>query len=109
MPDPSLLSSSQISSVMLAYEPVWAIGTGKVATAQIAEEAHLFCRQEIEEKWGREISSKIPILYGGSVKPENAKDLLHQRNIDGFLIGGAALVPESFLQVILLASSLDFK
>jgi len=88
-------SSEEVSKIILAYEPVWAIGTGKHATPEIAEEAHLFCRSQIGAKWGEPVSSKLPILYGGSVNPGNVKALMQQKNIDGALVGGASLSPES--------------
>ena len=83
----------------LAYEPVWAIGTGKVATPEQAEEAHAHLRQVISDLFGAAKSEELPILYGGSVKPDNAKELSEKKNIDGFLIGGASLKVESFVQI----------
>ncbi len=93
-------SADELSKIILAYEPVWAIGTGKHATPEIAEEAHLFCRSQIAAKWGEAVSSKLPILYGGSVNAGNVKALMQQKNIDGALVGGASLASESFLQII---------
>ncbi len=89
--DPNLL--------IIAYEPVWAIGTGKVASVAQAQEAHKFIRSELELKWGAEIAAEIPILYGGSVKPDNAKELLAAADINGFLVGGASLQVDSFLAI----------
>jgi triosephosphate isomerase (TIM) len=94
------LGEDQLNNLLLAYEPVWAIGTGKVAKAEDAQAAHAFCRKVILEKWGEEYASRLSILYGGSVKPENAADLLAQEDIDGLLIGGASLSPEDFSQII---------
>lgn len=85
-------------ALVLAYEPVWAIGTGKLANAKEAEEAHAFLRQEARKSWG-EKSDSLRILYGGSVKPENSFELQSCDNIDGFLIGGASLQAKSFFHV----------
>ena len=82
----------------IAYEPVWAIGTGKVATPEMAEEAHLFLRQQLIKLFAEDIAQNTLLLYGGSVKPENATNLYKQPNIDGFLVGGASLKVDSFLQ-----------
>ena len=94
------LSAQEVSKIIIAYEPVWAIGTGKHATSEIAEEAHLFCRSQISERWGSDVSSNLSILYGGSVNGGNAKSLMQQKNIDGVLVGGASLEVDSFLQII---------
>lgn len=94
------LTSDQLKKIILAYEPVWAIGTGKTATAEVAQETHLLCRTFLLEKWGREVAQNIPILYGGSVKPENIKELIQKPDIDGALIGGASLKVDSFAQII---------
>ena len=85
---------------MIAYEPVWAIGTGKTATPEIAEEAHAICRAFLTEKCGAESARKIPILYGGSVKPESVSAQFSMPNINGVLVGGAALDPAVFAQII---------
>lgn len=87
---------------MIAYEPVWAIGTGKVATPVEAEEAHAFIRKEIGNLFvgASSIAEKIQILYGGSVKPDNIKDLLTKPNIDGGLVGGASQKLDSFLGLL---------
>ncbi len=94
------LTAKMVGSLILAYEPVWAIGTGKVAQPEDAAAAHQFCRAVIAEKWGEKTAGKLPILYGGSVKPENAADLISQDNVDGLLVGGASLDPQSFSQII---------
>ncbi len=86
--------------LVIAYEPVWAIGTGKTATPEIAQEAHRFCRGVIEEVWGKKISEKTPILYGGSVTPETASGLALQPDIDGALVGGASLDVTKFIKII---------
>lgn len=83
----------------IAYEPVWAIGTGEVATVEQVSEAHQFIRQFLREKYPEQ-HQKINILYGGSVKPENAKELSQAKEVSGFLVGGASLKPESFVKII---------
>lgn len=86
-------------NTVLAYEPVWAIGTGKAATAEYAQQVHAEIRKILSKKCAN-IADKVRILYGGSVKPENAKELIGQADIDGFLVGGASLVLESFEKII---------
>ncbi|HET6419062.1 MAG TPA: triose-phosphate isomerase [Geobacteraceae bacterium] len=86
--------------VIIAYEPVWAIGTGKTATEDQAQEAHLFIRNQISRLFGGNISDKLRILYGGSVKPENIKGLMSMPDIDGALVGGASLNARSFAAII---------
>jgi len=86
--------------LILAYEPVWAIGTGRTATPAQAEESHAFIRARIEEKAGNEAAECAIILYGGSVKPANSYALFRERNIDGFLVGGASLEAFSFLEIV---------
>jgi triosephosphate isomerase (TIM) len=86
--------------IVVAYEPIWAIGTGKTATPDMAEEAHCLIRAEIEKLLGSEVAKRIRILYGGSVKPENATALLKEPNIDGALVGGASLKPDSFANIV---------
>lgn len=93
------LSPGETSRVTLAYEPVWAIGTGKTATPEIAQETHVFLRGLIAAEFGEATAGELRILYGGSVKPENAADLLAQPDIDGALIGGACLKGASFLGI----------
>lgn len=87
------------SRLMIAYEPVWAIGTGKVATPQQAEDAHSFLRGVLQNIGGIEFAQQTRILYGGSVKPSNAQELASQKNINGFLVGGASLEPAEFAQI----------
>ncbi|MBW1731283.1 MAG: triose-phosphate isomerase [Deltaproteobacteria bacterium] len=87
-------------TLILAYEPVWAIGTGKTATPAQAQEAHQFVRTWIQEVFGEEAGARVRILYGGSVKPENIRALMAEPDIDGALVGGASLKPESFLGII---------
>jgi triosephosphate isomerase len=94
------LSSVQLNTLVLAYEPVWAIGTGKTATPDQAQEVHAFIRSKIQEMFDRATSESLVIQYGGSVKPDNAYELLKQPDIDGALVGGACLESESFAQII---------
>ncbi len=84
----------------LAYEPVWAIGTGRTATPEMAQEAHAFLRETVAARQGNNVADTLLILYGGSVKPANCETLLEQKDVDGFLVGGAGLDPNSFLDII---------
>ena len=95
----NMLSESEAESVIIAYEPVWAIGTGRTATADQAEEMHAYIRCIISEKFAS-LANKMPILYGGSMKPSNAAELLSKENVDGGLIGGASLIAEDFVGII---------
>ncbi|MGZ3705727.1 MAG: triose-phosphate isomerase, partial [Bdellovibrionota bacterium] len=83
----------------MAYEPVWAIGTGRTATAAQAQEAHAFLRGLVKGAWGADGAERVRLLYGGSVKPENAQELMSQADVDGVLVGGASLEPASFLAI----------
>lgn len=94
------ISPEQCMRLMIAYEPIWAIGTGNTATPEIAQAAHRFCREVVTASLGEIVAATLPILYGGSVKPENAGELLKEPDINGFLIGGAALSLESFTKII---------
>ena len=94
-------TAEEMSHVIVAYEPVWAIGTGKTATAEQAEEIHAFIRKTIADKFGAEVAENTTILYGGSCKPSNAKELFAQPDIDGGLIGGAALKADDFIAIAL--------
>jgi triosephosphate isomerase len=89
-----------VKSIVIAYEPVWAIGTGKTATPQQVEEVHRFIRERLERLYLREITERIRIQYGGSVTPENIKGLMNQENIDGALVGGASLKSETFSKIV---------
>jgi triosephosphate isomerase len=91
-------------NVTIAYEPVWAIGTGKTATPEMAQEVHKQIRELLEELFSNDTAEQVAIQYGGSMKPENAKDLLAQPDIDGGLIGGAALKADSFLELLRIAA-----
>jgi triosephosphate isomerase len=86
--------------LVIAYEPVWAIGTGRNATDAQAQEVHAYIRQALDKKWNNEFAGRVRIQYGGSMKPDNAKGLLGQADVDGGLIGGAALKPDSFLAIV---------
>jgi len=99
------VSGDQIEKVVIAYEPVWAIGTGKVATPDQAEEVHAHLRELLTRRYNDRSSANARILYGGSVKPSNARELLSQPNIDGALVGGASLNPDDFLGIAAGASS----
>lgn len=94
------VEGDRASSIVLAYEPVWAIGTGKTATAEQAEEVHSLIRSFLTERFGHEAADAMRIQYGGSVKAENAEELFSQQNIDGGLIGGAALQADSFAAIV---------
>jgi triosephosphate isomerase len=94
------LGDREMRNIVIAYEPVWAIGTGKTATPEQAEEVHRFIREKLEKLYSRKISEEIRIQYGGSVTPENIKGLMTQANIDGALVGGASLKAESFSKIV---------
>ncbi len=98
------LSTEDIQKIIIAYEPVWAIGTGKTATPQQAQEVHQFIREILKKTYGPEISEEIIILYGGSVKPGNTKELVSQKDIDGALVGGASLEVKSFSEIVIASS-----
>lgn len=93
------LAEAEFSRILLAYEPIWAIGTGRNATPEQAEEVHSFIRSLIKEKYGKTIADYAIILYGGSVKPSNAFSLAREKDVDGFLVGGASLESDSFLAI----------
>ena len=94
-------TAEDMANIIVAYEPVWAIGTGKTATAEQAEEIHAFIRKVVCEKFGAQVADDLTILYGGSCKPSNAKELFAQPDIDGGLIGGAALKADDFIAIAL--------
>jgi len=94
------LSPEEMSKVVIAYEPIWAIGTGKTATAEEAQEMHQALRRHIASKFGKDLANETPILYGGSMKPGNAKELLSKEDVDGGLIGGASLKSRDFVDII---------
>ncbi len=94
------LDPEQFDKIVIAYEPVWAIGTGKTATPEIAEEAHRMIRAEVRARFGEDRAAAVRILYGGSVKPDNVKALMAKEEIDGVLVGGASLDPASFASIV---------
>ena len=95
------LSKEEISKTVIAYEPVWAIGTGKTATPEQAEQMHSYLRRLLNEKYGEETAVRVPIIYGGSVRPDNIGALMKKPNVDGALVGGASLKAEAFVQIVL--------
>ena len=94
------ISAKKAAKLVVAYEPVWAIGTGKTATPQLASDAHVIIRGEAAKSFGEEFADHLRILYGGSVKPENATALMSEAEIDGGLVGGASLDPKSFAAIV---------
>lgn len=94
------LPASAWKNIILAYEPVWAIGTGETASPEQAQEMHDFIRDTLHKKYGSEVSEQVSILYGGSVKPDNASEIFSQKDVDGGLIGGAALKADDFLKIV---------
>ena len=98
--DRQKVSDAGPDRLVIAYEPVWAIGTGRNATDDQAQEVHAFIRQSLAKRWNKDFADRVRIQYGGSMKPENAKGLLGKPDVDGGLIGGAALKPESFLAIV---------
>lgn len=94
------VTPDEVLNLIIAYEPVWAIGTGKTATPQQAQEVHAFIRKLLTSMYSKDFAELIPIQYGGSVKPDNAKELLSQKDIDGALVGGACLKTDSFMGII---------
>lgn len=94
------LSPDEIKKVVIAYEPIWAIGTGKTATSDQAQEMHAHIRKQIAHKYGEAIAEDISILYGGSVKASNAKDIFGKPDVDGGLVGGASLLADEFVEII---------
>jgi triosephosphate isomerase len=99
------LSAEQVHELVIAYEPVWAIGTGVVATPEQAAQVHADLRRMLETRYNSQVASAVRIQYGGSVNAENAASLLNQPNIDGALVGGASLKTESFLAIVAAAKS----
>lgn len=93
-------SDSELKKIVIAYEPIWAIGTGKTATAEQAQQMHAFIRSVLAEKWGQDVADEITILYGGSVKGSNAQELFSSSDVDGGLVGGASLNASEFVQII---------
>jgi len=94
------LSDDQIQKIIIAYEPIWAIGTGKTASADQAQEMHAYLRSSLTKRYSQAAASNISILYGGSVKGSNAKEIFSKEDVDGGLVGGASLNAEEFTQII---------
>jgi triosephosphate isomerase len=94
------LTSEQVSKLVIAYEPIWAIGTGKTASSDQAEEMCKTIRETVKDLYNEETAENVRIQYGGSVKPANVKELMAKPNIDGGLVGGASLVPDSYLALV---------
>jgi triosephosphate isomerase len=94
------LEASAFSNIILAYEPVWAIGTGETATPEQAQDMHAFIRKTLADKYGKDVANGVSILYGGSVKPDNAKEIFSKPDVDGGLIGGASLKAEDFFAIV---------
>jgi triosephosphate isomerase len=94
------LTEEQFSKVVIAYEPIWAIGTGHTATPEVAAEAHRLIRSEVGKRFGSEAAESVRILYGGSVKPDNVERLMKEQDLDGALVGGASLDAESFSKIV---------
>jgi triosephosphate isomerase len=94
------LAQDDVSRIVIAYEPVWAIGTGRTATPEVAEEVHAMIRQWLKEAFSEELSSQLRILYGGSVKPGNVQELMAQPDLDGALVGGASLDAQTFAKIV---------
>jgi triosephosphate isomerase len=100
------LTSEQLVETVIAYEPVWAIGTGRTATPQQAQDAHAFIRRKLGELWDGTVAEKVRIQYGGSVKSSNTAELMAQRDIDGALVGGASLDPRGFAEIVMATCKL---
>jgi len=94
------LSDAQVSQIIIAYEPIWAIGTGKTATTAQAQEMHAYLRSVLAKQYGKQVANDISILYGGSVKAANAKELFASEDVDGGLVGGASLIAAEFIAII---------
>ncbi|MGI8637949.1 MAG: triose-phosphate isomerase family protein, partial [Segetibacter sp.] len=94
------LSADEIQQVVIAYEPIWAIGTGKTATSDQAQEMHAHIRTVLSNKYGKAVADTISILYGGSVKAANAQEIFGKPDVDGGLVGGASLIADEFLAII---------
>jgi triosephosphate isomerase len=98
--DLSSFAADDLAKIIIAYEPVWAIGTGRTATPEQAQQMHAFIRGWLRDKFGPGVSDALRILYGGSVKPENIAELMNEADIDGALVGGASLDAESFSKIV---------
>ena len=94
------ISAEHAASIVISYEPIWAIGTGVAAAPEIAEKAHIFCRKVLADIWNENVAKAIPIMYGGSVKPENCEAIIREADVDGFLVGAASLDVETFVKIL---------
>jgi triosephosphate isomerase len=94
------LKAADVLKLVIAYEPIWAIGTGKTASTAQAQEMHAHLRSVLAKQYGKEVAAQVPILYGGSVKANNAKEIFNSPDVDGGLVGGASLVAQDFIQII---------
>ena len=103
-----VLKADEIDRVVIAYEPVWAIGTGRTATPEQAEQMHSYIRRLLNEQFGNAVGERVKILYGGSVKPDNTTQLMAKPNVDGALVGGASIKAESFIQIVTNAKPEEF-
>lgn len=101
------LTGEDMQRTVMAYEPVWAIGTGKTASPEQAEQMHSYIRRLLKEKFGNDVAAKVMILYGGSVKPDNIAALTEKPNVDGALVGGASLKAEQFIQIVVRSVTRD--
>lgn len=101
------LKSEEMERVVIAYEPVWAIGTGRTATPEQAEQMHSYIRRLLNERYGDAVGGRVKILYGGSVKPDNIAQLMTKPNVDGALVGGASIKAEAFIQIVTNAQSCE--
>jgi triosephosphate isomerase len=99
------LDAAQVAAILIAYEPVWAIGTGKVATPEQAQEVHAFIRKKVTASHGEAAAAAVRILYGGSVKPDNIAAIMAGADVDGALVGGASLVAASFLKIVAIGAA----
>lgn len=98
--DLASIGAGHAEAICIAYEPIWAIGTGLAATPEAAQKAHKWCRKVLVELWGAQAAAAVPIIYGGSVKPENCEAIIQEPDVDGFLVGGASLEVESFVKIL---------
>lgn len=98
--DLATVGAGHAGEITIAYEPIWAIGTGLAATPEVVETAHKWCRKILTELWGAQAAKTVPIIYGGSVKPDNCEKLIQEPNVDGFLVGTASLDIETFMKIL---------
>ena len=94
------IDAEHAATIVVSYEPIWAIGTGVAAAPEIAEKAHIWCRKVLADIWNDQVAKATPIMYGGSVKPENCEAIIRESDVDGFLVGGASLDVETFVKIL---------